>query len=167
VAEGDLADAQHLYEDSLKKFQQIGDPWGAAGVLRDLGDLASRNSDHSRAASLYQEALGIFHKLGYRRGMAIVLEHLAVCATFDARPDVALKLAGAAAVIREDLGISTTPAEHEEVDRTIQMACEKLPKLEQSKAWEEGRTMTAGELLELVQGRRESRPVEKADTTSG
>ena len=167
AAEGDVAEAQHLYEDSLKKFQQIGDLWGVAGVFRDLGDLACRDENHARAAEFYQQALTIFHKLGHKRGMAVVLEHLSICATVNSRPEVALKLAGAAAVIREDLGISMTPAEHEELDRTIQMACEKLPKPEQSRAWEEGRTMTAGELLEMVLEKGEDRAGEKADTTSG
>lgn len=151
VAEGAMPDARRLYEDSLKKFQQIGDPWGVATVLRDLGDLARRGGDYPEAARFYKEALAIFHKLGYRRGMAVVLEHLAVCATHNARPDCALTLASAAAVMRENLGISLSPAQQQGLDQCINTACEKLAKVEQTRAWAEGRSMSADQILQYVQ----------------
>ena len=37
AAQDDFENARRLYEESLMQFQQIGDPWGVAGVLRDLG----------------------------------------------------------------------------------------------------------------------------------
>ncbi len=151
AAEGDLTEARRLYEESLKEFQRIGDLWGVAGVLRDLGDLACRGHNHIQATALYQDALAVFYKLGHRRGMAVVLEHLAACASYDHRPACALKLAGAAAVMRENLGISLSPAEQEELDQTIRRAREKLSEVEQTKAWAEGRAMTADQVLEFVQ----------------
>ena len=84
--------------------------------------------------------------------MAVMLEHLAACANKSDRPDWALKLAGAAAAMRENLGISLSTAEHEQLDQTIHAACERLPKPEQSKAWAEGRSMTADQVLEFVLG---------------
>jgi len=150
AAQGDFAGARRLYDDSLKSFEQIGDLWGVAGVLRDLGDLACRAGDRSLVPDFYKQALEIFHKLGHRRGMARILEHLAACAIYDARPDCALKLAGAAAVMREKLGISLSQGEQEELDRTIKNACERLPTAEQNKAWAEGRSMTADQVLKYV-----------------
>jgi predicted ATPase/serine/threonine protein kinase len=151
AAQGELTEARRLYEESLKEFQRIGDLWGVAGVLRDLGDLACRGHNHLHAAAFYKDALAIFHKLGHRRGMAVVLEHLAACTGYDNRPGCALKLAGAAAVMRENLGISLSPAEQEELDRTIGRAREKLPEAELKNAWAEGRAMTAEQVLEFVQ----------------
>ena len=151
AAQGELTEAGGLYEESLKEFQRIGDLWGVAGVLRDLGDLACRGHNHIHAAALYKDALAVFHKLGHRRGMAVVLEHLAACASYDNSPGGALKLAGAAAVMRENLGISLSPAEQEELDRTIGRAREKLPEAELKNAWAEGRAMTADRVLEFVQ----------------
>ena len=152
AAQDDLENARRRYEESLMQFQQIGDSWGVAGVIRDLGDLACREGDHRRASGLYRDAVAIFHKLGHRRGMAVVLDHLAACANNGDRPDWALKLAGAAAVMRENLGISLSTAEREQLDQTIHTACERLPKPEQSKAWAEGRSMTADQVLEFVLG---------------
>jgi hypothetical protein len=84
--------------------------------------------------------------------MAVVLEHLAGCANKNDRPDWALKLAGAAAAMRENLGISLSTAEQEQLDQTIHTACEKLLKPERNKAWDEGRSMTANQVLEFVLG---------------
>jgi tetratricopeptide (TPR) repeat protein len=150
AAQEDIADARRLYQETLNKFQQIGDLWGVAGVLRDLGDLACRDGDHAGASSFYKEALEVFHTLGHRRGIAVVLEHLADCATWNGRPHCALKLASAAAAMRENLGISLSPAEQLEFDQCIHSACQKLSKAEQTTVWAEGRSMTAGQLLEYV-----------------
>ena len=150
AAQGDMKGARFLYNDSLSKFQQIEDHWGAAGVLRDLGELACLDGDYSDASDLHRRALAIFHKLGHRRGMARELDHLARCATHSGRPDCALKLAGAAAVMREKLGISLSPSEQEELDRTINTACANLSLAEQKKAWAEGRSMTGDQTLQYV-----------------
>jgi predicted ATPase/serine/threonine protein kinase len=148
VAQGDLRDARQLYDDSLARFRQIEDLWGMAGVLRDLGDLTLRAADYSGAARFYKEALAVFHKLGHRRGMAVVLEHLAGCHVDS--PCSALKLAGAAAAMRENLGISLSRAEQDHLNRTIMAACDKLPTIEQSNAWAEGRAMTIAQVLEYA-----------------
>ena len=79
-----------------------------------------------------------------------MLEHLAVCATYKDVPVCALKLAGAAAIMREKLGISLSPVEQRELDQTINRAREKLPTAEQTKAWAEGRSMTADQVLDYV-----------------
>lgn len=150
AAQGDLADARRLYSDSLQTFRRIGDEWGAAGVLRDLGDLACRVPDHAGAARLYKEALAAFHKLGHRRGMAVVLEHLAACANLSDRPERAITFAGAAAAMRENLGISLSQAEQEVLDQTIKAACAKLSEAERNRAWAEGHSMTTDQVLQLA-----------------
>jgi hypothetical protein len=53
--------------------------------------------------------------------------------------------------MRENLGISLSPSEQEELDWTISRARENLPEAEQTKAWAEGRAMTADQVLEFVQ----------------
>jgi len=53
--------------------------------------------------------------------------------------------------MRENLGISLSAAEQEEFDQATSRAREKLPEAEQTKAWGEGRAMTADQVLEFVQ----------------
>lgn len=152
AAQDDFEKARHLYEESLAQFQQIGESWGTAAVLRDLGDLALRRGDYGGASSRYKEALVIFHKLGQRRGMIVLLDQLAACANKSDRPGSTLKLAAAAAAMRENLGMSLSIAQHEKLDRTIHAARQGLPKAEQTKAWAEGCSMTADQVLEFVLG---------------
>jgi tetratricopeptide (TPR) repeat protein len=149
-ASGDHAGAKELYRDSLARYRQIDDPWGIAAVLRDLGDLACRDGDPSGACVFYREALSIFHKMGHRRGMALLLQRLARCAGEKGHPDRALTLAAAGAAMREKLGMSLSPAEHDELDRVMERARGELPAVKQDQAWSDGRAMTVDNLLEYV-----------------
>jgi tetratricopeptide (TPR) repeat protein len=150
LAQGDYASARRLYDESLSKFQQIEDHWGAGGVLRDLGDLTRRDGDYSRAAAFYKEALAVFRKVGHRSGVARALELLACCAGCQAAPERALKLAGAAAALREELGTPLSAAEREELDHILRQVRENLTAPDQAKAWAEGRAMTLDQILEYT-----------------
>jgi predicted ATPase/predicted Ser/Thr protein kinase len=154
---GDVAAAQKEYdrarsyfEESLKQLRQIGDRWEFASVLRDLGNLSRREKDYSSAAKAYREALGIFCELGHQRGVARVLEHLACCAVAQGHHDGALRLAGAAAALREKLGTPLSGVERDELDRSIQKACNNLPKIEKAKSWSEGCSMSLPQILEYA-----------------
>ena len=149
VAVGDNAGARELYQQSLALFRRIDDPWGVAAVLRDLGDLACRESNPA-ACALYQDALSIFHKIGHRRGMALLLQRMAHCACESADPLRALTLAGAAAALREQLGISLSAAEQENLDRTLQKARSQVSPVDQNHAWSQGRSFTIDQLVEYV-----------------
>jgi predicted ATPase/serine/threonine protein kinase len=149
VALGDHAGGRDLYKQSLAQFRQIDDLWGVAAVLRDLGDLACRDGDPD-ACILYKDALSIFHKTGHRRGMALLLQRLTHCAVESGHPACALTLAGAAAALREHLGISLSAGEQENLDRTLQAARAQLPTIEQNHSWSEGRSMTVDQLVEYA-----------------
>ncbi len=150
AALGDHARARELYHESLAKFRLIEDPWGVAAVLRDLGDLAERDGEPAEACAFYREALSTFHKIGHRRGMAPLLQRLAHCAVDNEHPDCALTLAGAAAALRETLGISLSVSEREELDRTLANARKRLPAIDQDKAWSAGRAMSIDRLVEYA-----------------
>jgi len=139
-----------LFNESLKKYREIGDSGGAAAVLRDLGDLACSDGDGAGACALFKEALCIFHRIGHRRGMAPLLQRLARCAIEYGQPECALTLLAAAAVLRERLGISISAADGEELDQTLGRARERLPASDQDQAWSEGRLMSIDRLVEYA-----------------
>ncbi len=152
AAQGDLKEARRLYEESLKEFQQIGDLWGVAGVLRDLGDLACRGQNHfGHAAACTKTLSPFFINWGTGAAWPWCSNTWPRAPVMSDRPDYALKLAGAAAVMRENLGISLSPAEQEELDQAISRAGGKLSEAERTRAWAKGRAMTADEVLEFVQ----------------
>jgi predicted ATPase/DNA-binding winged helix-turn-helix (wHTH) protein len=149
VALGDNVGAREFYKQSLAGFRQIDDLWGVAAVLRDLGDLACRDRDPN-AGSLYKDALSIFHKTGHRRGMALLLQRLADCAVQSGQPDCALTLAGAAAALREHLGVSLSSAEQDKLDQTLEAARTQVSATEQDHLLSKGRSMTIEQLVEYA-----------------
>ncbi len=58
------AAARALFEESLALFREVGDKWGQAMSLGNLGFLAYLQADHAQARSLYEESLSIFRQVG-------------------------------------------------------------------------------------------------------
>jgi len=65
----DAAAAHSLYEKSLETFRQLGDRWGIAGSLADLGNLARDQGNFNVAHSLYRESMKMFQALDHKRGV--------------------------------------------------------------------------------------------------
>ncbi len=135
--QGDFEAAGSLYERSLVTFREFGDRWGVAGCLADMGSLALERGEFSAADSLYRESLEIFHGLEHKRGIARVLEHLACSAAARGRSQRALKLAGAAAALRQALGTPLPPAEQAGLEKGLEPARRALGR-EGAAAWMEG-----------------------------
>jgi len=131
----------------LARFRQIDGRWEIGGVLRDLGHLSRQEGDYAGASAMYREALAIFQALRHRRGIARVLEHLACCSASQSLPDRALKLAGAAAALREKLGTPLSAAERAELDEILRNARQKLTPAEQETCWMEGWSSTPDQIL--------------------
>ncbi|MGB9478946.1 MAG: protein kinase, partial [Candidatus Acidiferrum sp.] len=120
--QGELASARMLYEQSLATFRQVDDQWGIAGSLADLGNLAREHQDYATADSLYRESLGIFRKLEHKRGIARLLEALACSAAGQSEAERALRLAGAAAALRQSIGAPLVPTEQAKLERSLDEA---------------------------------------------
>jgi non-specific serine/threonine protein kinase len=98
---GDLQAARTYQEQGLALQRDLGDKRGIAFSLRELGRIAERQMDHAAAEQFHKESLSILRDLGDRQGMAESLEGLASAAAASGRPVRALRLAGAAAGLRE------------------------------------------------------------------
>src|SRR5262249_28874433 len=155
--EKDHIRARGYFEESLKRFRQIGDRWESASVLRDLGHLAIREEDYARASQAYHEALAIFGDLGHQRGVARVLEHLASCALAQQQNERALKLLSAAAALREKLGTPFSDTERDELDRILKKASTGISAVDRVNSWSEGQTMSLQAVLEYAQAAEQAR----------
>ena len=136
--QGDPAGARALYEQSLSIFRDLGDRWGIAGSLSDLGNLTRDQHDFAAAQSLYRESIQIFQDLGHKRGIARLLEGLACSASAQSKPERSLRLAGAAAALRQMLGAPLPPAEQAQLERTLEPARQAVSSTAASAAWLEG-----------------------------
>jgi tetratricopeptide (TPR) repeat protein len=107
-------------------FRELGDRWGIAGTLADLGSLAREEGNYSSARSLYGESIKLFQELDHKRGIARLLECFACLAAAQLDAERSLRLAGAAAALRQNIGAPLTPAEQAKLEASLQPAREAL-----------------------------------------
>lgn len=118
----DIEQAVHYQVDgeSSRSFQKqnlaitrmLGGRGENASLLHMLGRMALNKNELDSARSFYKESLGIFSELGNKHGTAEVLESCAALASIEAEAERALILAGAAAALRDTIGLAPSPEEH-------------------------------------------------------
>jgi predicted ATPase/DNA-binding winged helix-turn-helix (wHTH) protein len=148
--QGDPAAARALYEESLEIFRELGDRWGIAGTLADLGNLASDQGNYSMAQDLYRQSIRIFQELEHKRGIARLLECFACSASVQLEAERSLRLAGAAAALRQNIGAPLTPAEHAKLEASLHTARQALGSTGGGTAWSEGWALPIEKAIEEV-----------------
>jgi predicted ATPase/predicted Ser/Thr protein kinase len=148
--QGDSTAARALYEQSLAIFREVGDRWGIAGTLADLGSLAREQQDCSAAHSLYCESLKTFQELRHKRGIARLLECFAGLAAVQLQAERSLRLAGAAAALRQNIGAPLTPVEQTKLETILDPARQAVTNTASTMAWLEGWAMPFEKAIEEV-----------------
>ncbi len=134
----DPVSARALYEQALSAFRAIGDRWGIAGTLADLGSLALQQRDYLTAHAMYRESITNFQALGHKNGIARLLECFASLAAAQLEAHRSLRLAGAAAALRQDIGVRLAPAEQAKLETALEPARQELTNEAGAAAWLEG-----------------------------
>ena len=118
--QGDDASAARLFEQSLAHQRRL----GLAGAITvfNLGDLALRQGETARAMTYLSEALREGVRSAEPRAIAASLGGLARLASVVAQPDIAARLIGAAAALRERAGVGITLEHQRELDRAAARA---------------------------------------------
>jgi tetratricopeptide (TPR) repeat protein len=147
---GDCAGARALYEESLENFRELGDRWGIAGSLADLGNLARDEKDYRAADEMYRESIAVFQELEHKRGIARLLEAIACSEAAQARAERALRMAGAAAALRQSVGAPLTAAEQSKLESGVEPAQQALNMAAGRTAWLEGWAMPVEKVIEEV-----------------
>jgi tetratricopeptide (TPR) repeat protein len=148
--QGDIADARTLYEQGLAIFRELDDRWGIAGTLADLGSLAREEGNYPGAQSMYRESIKLFRELDYKRGIARVLECFACAAAAQLQAERTLRLAGAAAALRQNIGAPLTPGEQARLEASLQLARQALTDTAGVTAWLEGGALPVEKAVEEV-----------------
>jgi hypothetical protein len=140
-----------LYEQGLAIFRELGDRWGTAGTLADLGTLAREEGNFPAASSLYRESIKIFQELDHKRGIARLLECFACSAAkVQIEAGRSLRLAGAAAALRQNIGAPLTPAEQAKLEAGLHPARQALTNTAGEAAWLEGWALPVEKAIEEV-----------------
>ena len=122
-------------------------PAGGVGYLVSLGDVAMGQGDLAAARRWFEEGLALCQELHEEARVPRVLESLAVLAALDGTPERALRLAGAAAALRERLGVPATPAQHARVDGAIGAVRWGLTESQGAAAWAAGQKMDMSQAI--------------------
>jgi tetratricopeptide (TPR) repeat protein len=146
-AQDDMAAARTLYQRALSAFREAGDPWGSARSLTDLAYIDCEQRDYLAARTGFREALEIFAGLGHRRGAARALEGSACLALAQGHAERALKLAAAAAHLRQLISAPLHQAEQSKLDQTLLPAWKSLTDADGKRAWTEGSAMSLEEAI--------------------
>ena len=151
-AQGHLTSARDLYQRALFIFREAGDPWGCARSLTDLAYIDCARGEHSAAHAACREALQIFAGLGHRRGIARALEASACLALSQGYSKRALKLAGAAAHLRQSINAHLHQAEQCKLDQLLLPAWKSLGETEGENARAEGAAMSLESAVQFSLG---------------
>ena len=114
--------------------------------LLALGHDALRRGDALRARLLFNESLGLARDAGDHLALALCLEGLAGM-TVEAQPERAVRLAGAAEAIRNQLGARRPDTDRDQIGRWLEAARRALGNGTYAIAWAEGRAMSVEQAL--------------------
>ena len=140
-AEGDAAAARPLYEEALAIQRGLGDRANMPISLRRLGFVTLEQGDLPAACAYLEEALVLSEELGSRSGLANSLEAVAALAA-QTRPSVAIRLAGAAAALRDAKGAAAPASWRTEIAQRLAPALRAVSRGARLAGWAEGQSMT-------------------------
>jgi hypothetical protein len=102
------------------------------------------------AHSLYRESIKIFQELEHKRGIARLLECFACSAAAQFDAERSLRLAAAAASLRQSIGVPLTPAEQSKLDTALEPARKMLTETAGAMAWSQGGRRPIEQVIEEV-----------------
>jgi tetratricopeptide (TPR) repeat protein len=103
-AEADYEGARPLYEQSLALYRQIGDRYGQAKGIINLGALAHSLGQYERARSYYEEGIALCRQLGHRQPLAIALNNLGQVVDHLGQPAEASAILAESVALRREIG---------------------------------------------------------------
>jgi predicted ATPase/DNA-binding CsgD family transcriptional regulator len=154
---GDEDTARSNLEEALRLRKELASPWGIARGMYYLADLSMVQHDYAEARVLYEECLQRSNAIGDKEFLASCLEGLgaAVVAQEDEEEAGsesiwawAARLWGAAEHLREAIGAPMSPVQRPTYERALSQAHSQVSEQAFRVAWEEGRSMTAEQVLD-------------------
>jgi tetratricopeptide (TPR) repeat protein len=140
LLKGNVEEARLCQEESLRLRRETGDPWMIALGEHNLGLLTRSQGDYRATRNLFARALRTYRDHGDKWAMAFMLEDVAVLATLLEHHKVALRLAGAGAAVRDEIGAPRGPADQAELDGQLDASRRALAAAAAA-AWREGRAL--------------------------
>jgi DNA-binding CsgD family transcriptional regulator len=118
--------------------------------LDALGRVATAKGHYTEAHAALRESLQVRHELGDGARIAESLESLAALSAAEGQPERATQLAGAAAGVREAIGVGLSPMDRTMLDHWLVPLREALGPEASTRAWETGRTTPIDQAVEMA-----------------
>ena len=148
--QGDLTAARGYFASSIAVRRALGDAPGLALSLAKLGEVVAAEGDLGEAQRVLLESLMLQRDLGDRAGLAFVLERMAMLATRLRLHDRALRLAGASAALREQLGVPLGTAARIALEGQLAASRRALRAEAADHAWQQGRALHLPDVIALA-----------------
>jgi predicted ATPase len=139
---GNNGEATQLAGTSLAIYRTVNDRIAMNWALHSLVHYAIDQGDFGHARVALAEGLGLAIESGYRWGTIALLEAAAALAAAEEQPIRALRLAGAAAALREPIGVPLPPDWSGDLERQLAPARQRLGEARAATAWSSGRSLT-------------------------
>ncbi len=136
---GDFGKAALRFKRSLTVCREGGDKRGEANALWRLGKTDLHGRDAASARSRLDDALRAFQAFGMRGELLGCLEDHAMLACAEGRPEAGARIASAADLARERLGLRRSPRGEQRWQVQLGALRSALPEAEFEAAWGEGR----------------------------
>lgn len=151
LEQGDGGGAQTRFEAALTLARELGDVsitvWSSLGV----GFCALVARDRARARAAFAESLLLSRELGNTYYLSACLEGWAGIASLSGRPELAVRLCGAMATLRERLGLPVQGAYRLVYDRTLAAARADLGEAAYAAAWTAGQALSSEQAADEAQ----------------
>jgi predicted ATPase/transcriptional regulator with XRE-family HTH domain len=149
--EGDLDGAAALLEEALALATGISYASSIAWSLHMLGRVALTRNDPDRAAALLARGLAHHQQIADKRGIVACLENTAA-ATVLHQPPRAARLLGAAAALRETIGLPLPPIDRPDYDRCLAAVRAALSPDTFAAMWHAGRSLSLDQAIAEARG---------------
>jgi predicted ATPase/DNA-binding CsgD family transcriptional regulator len=166
--EGSNAAARPFLEEALAIFGGLGDSLYVGICLYLLGSIATDQGDYATAHARLVEIAEKAPLMQYHWAIPRYLEGWSVLAAAQGQAAQALRLAGAAAALRESIGASQMPAWHSHLERWLEPARCALGQQAAEEAFEDGRALSLeGAIGEAIEPEPEGSTKERPDRPAG
>lgn len=145
--EGDWTRATNLYEECLAVYRQLGNTWGIAMSLANLGEAALAQGQWDRAANFYRESLAVMQATGSQWYLALALLGLAGATVRQGKSERAARLLGAGEALLQTIEGSLPPFERQLYERSVDATRAALSETIFETILAEGRTMSAAQAV--------------------
>jgi predicted ATPase/class 3 adenylate cyclase len=149
MQDGDLDASEALSESALATFGDAGDQWGLIWTLGQLASVALQREQYDRSRSFMLQSLDRSEAMGARGWNAVPVEGMGLLAIRQGDPDRGIRLAGAAARMKELAGGGAPPAIVGMQD-PLQLVEGTMPRERIEELWSEGRALTSEEAIALA-----------------